>query len=168
MARGEIATKSQFTASSLANTALKGPEPEQTTSPKAPTNETPTMKPQGEGELRNTLTPPDAWAGADGKVAYQLPDGTFLGGQGAIRLVATQKDGSPLPAWVQFDAGTGKVNANVPANLAKPVEIKVEARDTKGGKAETVFKIKPRGDTLGFVGKQSLTAQIKNAIRLRA
>lgn len=91
-----------------------------------------------------------------------------MGGQGVVRLQATQKDGSPLPSWVSFDGATGKVNAQVPNTLTKPIEIKVEARDSKGGKAETVFKIKPSVDKLGFVGKQLLTAQIQNAIRLRA
>lgn len=166
--QGEWAMKAQFTKAGLATTALKGVEPERMNSPKAPVNEPPGRPPEGEGSLRNTLTPPDALAGAGGKVTYSLPEGTFMGGQGLVRLQATQRDGSPLPAWVQFDGATGKFNAQVPNNLVKPIEIKVEARDSNGGKAETVFKIQPRSDKLGFVGKQSLTAQIQNAIRLRA
>ena len=165
-ALGQIATPARFTRPVSDNPLqTHAPDPQQNS---VLTDNAIQLPKTNEGGLRNTLTPPDAVVGANGKVSYSLPEGTFMGGQGLVRLQATQKDGSPLPSWVSFDGATGKINAQVPSNLTKPIEIKVEARDSKGGKAETVFKIKPGVDKLRLVGKQSLTAQIQNAIRLRA
>ena len=118
--------------------------------------------------LRNTLTPPDAITDNKGRMTYKLPDGTFSGGHGAISLHATQKDGSPLPSWIKFDAVTGKINAEVPKGLSAPLEIKVQATDSKGDKAETVFKIQTRPDKVSFVGKKSLSDQFKDAFELVA
>lgn len=80
-------------------------------------------------------------------------------------MVATLKDGSPLPAWITFDGATGKLNATPPAGVVGPIEIKLQARDANGQKAETVLKIKPRSDKVGLVGKKSLTAQIDYAMK---
>jgi len=115
--------------------------------------------------LRNTLTPPDVMPDIENRVQYQLPEGTFMGGEGAIWLQATQRDGSPLPAWMQFDNATGRLEATVPEGLAGPVEIKIQARDANGDKAETIFRVQPRGDSLSFVGKPSLTAQFQQMIQ---
>jgi hypothetical protein len=115
--------------------------------------------------LRNTLIPPDALPDIESRVQYQLPEGTFMGGEGAIWLQATQRDGSPLPAWIQFDNATGRLEATVPEGLSEPVEIKIEARDANGDKAETIFRVQPRGDSLSFVGKPSLTAQLQHMIQ---
>ena len=101
-------------------------------------------------------------------MTYKLPEGTFTNGHGAISLNATQKDGSPLPAWIKFDASTGKIIADVPKGISAPIEIKVQATDSKGDKAETVFKIQPRTDKVSFVGKKSLSAQFKDAFVLVA
>ena len=83
-------------------------------------------------------------------------------------MIATMKDGSPLPAWMSFDGATGKLTGTIPPGVTQPIEVKVEARDTKGDKAETVLKIQPRTDKVSFVGKQTLQAQIESAMRLRA
>jgi len=166
--KGEWATKAQFTKASLNNALLKAVEPE----PAATSKALPTDRKSASGDkdsgLRNTLTPPDAVAGADGRLVYQLPQGTFTGGQGPVHLEATLKDGSPLPSWVSFDRATGRVVGHMPGGMVAPIEIKVQARDSKGNKAETVFKLKTRPDQVGFVGKQSLTAQLDNAMRWRA
>ena len=122
----------------------------------------------GVSNLKNTLTPPDAQVGIGGKVEYQIPQGTFTGGQGSIQLVATQKDGSPLPSWAKFDGATGKLTGIMPSSQTQAIEIKIQARDTKGDKAETVIKIKPKSDNISFIGKKSLQAQIEHAVRLRA
>ncbi|HEY7804228.1 MAG TPA: putative Ig domain-containing protein, partial [Orrella sp.] len=111
--------------------------------------------------LRNTLVPPDVVPELGGKVVFQLPEGTFDGGDGVIWLYATLRDGTPLPDWIQFDGATGRIEADVPDSLAEPLEIRVQARDAHGETAETVFKILPRAEGLGFSGKPSLTAQFQ-------
>ena len=166
--KGEWATKAQFTKASLNNALLKAVEPEPSATSKAQTTDQKSANGDKNSGLRNTLTPPDAVAGADGRLVYQLPQGTFTGGQGPVHLEATLKDGSPLPSWVSFDRATGRVVGHMPGGMVNPIEIKVQARDSKGNKAETVFKLKTRPDQVGFVGKQSLTAQLDNAMRWRA
>ena len=171
-----IAIKPHFTKASLVNTQLKNSsKPLKIASPEAPTkvDKTNAQKQNSNDQkndtgLKNTLTPPDALADNKGHVAYKLPEGTFTNGHGAISLHATQKDGSPLPAWIKFDASTGKIIADVPKGLSTPIEIKVQATDSKGDKAETVFKLKPQTDKASFIGKKSLSAQLKNAFELVA
>jgi VCBS repeat-containing protein len=166
--KGEWATKAQFTKASLNNALLKAVEPEPAATSKAQPTDRKSASGDKDSGLRNTLTPPDAVAGADGRLVYQLPQGTFTGGQGPVHLEATLKDGSPLPSWVSFDRATGRVVGHMPGGMVTPIEIKVQARDSKGNKAETVFKLKTRPDQVGWVGKQSLTAQLDNAMRWRA
>ena len=60
------------------------------------------------------------------------------------------------------------VMTKVPASVKQPIEIKIQATDTNGSKAETQLKINPVPEKRGFVGKKSLAAQIDQAIRLRA
>lgn len=143
-------------------------DPESFNSPKSPESELAAKSSDKDSGLRNTLTPPDVVSGGDGKIDYQLPQGTFAGGQGSINMIATLKDGSPLPSWAKFDGATGKLTGAMPSSVAQPIEIKIQARDTKGDKAETVIKIKPKSDKVSFIGKQGLKAQIENAIRFRA
>ena len=171
-----IAIKPHFTKASLVNTQLKNSsKPLKIASPEAPTKgDKANAQKQNSNDqkndtgLKNTLTPPDALADNKGHVTYKLPEGTFTNGHGAISLNATQKDGSPLPAWIKFDASTGKIIADVPKGISAPIEIKVQATDSKGDKAETVIKIQPRTDKVSFVGKKSLSAQFKDAFVLVA
>jgi len=116
--------------------------------------------------LRSMLTPPDPVTDSHGRIAYQLPEGVCKGGLGVIKYVATQKDGSPLPAWIQFDSLTGKLIAEVPKEMKAPLEVKVEAVDSRGFKAETTFKILPRPSKPSFEGKRSLSAQFNSAFSL--
>ena len=171
-----IATKPHFSKASLVNTQLKNSsKPLKIASPETPSKGEKTNT-QGQKSndqkndtsLKNTLTPPDAIADNKGQVVYKLPEGTFTGGQGAISLHATQKDGSPLPSWIKFDGTTGKINADVPKGLSAPIEVKVQATDSKGEKAETVIKIQPRTDKVSFIGKKSLSAQFRDAFDLVA
>ena len=106
--------------------------------------------------------PPDAIAKLNGRVDYTIPSGTFNGGAGAIKLIALQIDGSALPKWIKFDGATGKIIADVPADLHTPIRIKIEAVDDNGDKADTVVTIVPKPSPQGFVGKPSLTAQMKS------
>jgi hypothetical protein len=116
--------------------------------------------------LRSMFTPRDPVTDSQGRIAYQLPEGVFRGGLGVIQYVATQKDGSPLPAWIKFDSLTGKLIAEVPREMKAPLEVKVEAVDSRGLKAETTFKIHPRPSKPSFEGKRSLSAQFNSAFSL--
>ena len=118
--------------------------------------------------LRNALTPPNPVTDSQGHIAYQIPEGIFKGGLGAIKFIASKKDGSPLPAWIKFDGKTGQLTAEVPKEMKAPLEIKVEAVDSRGFKAETTFKIYPRPNKMSFTGKHSLSSQFKNAFHLAA
>ena len=97
---------------------------------------------------------------------YQIPEGIFKGGQGAIKFIASTKGGSALPSWIKFDSKTGKLIAEVPKEMKAPLEIKVEAVDSAGYKAETTLKIYPRPNKMSFTGKDSLSSQFKNAFHL--
>lgn len=175
-----IAIKPHFVKATLVNTQLKtSVKPLKIASPEAPIkdnvkSETNNAQQQnGLGQkndtgIRNTLTPPDALTDNKGRVLYKLPEGTFTNGHGAVSLIATQKDGSSLPSWIKFDGVTGKISADVPKGISTPLEIKIQATDSKGDKAETVFKIQPRVDKVSFVGKKSLSEQFKNAFELVA
>ena len=162
------ATKKQFTTASLGQTALKGADTDLSSSPKPPVSDSPQKSSSNEASLRNTLTPPDALVGGDGKVTYQLPQGTFSGGQGSVNLIATMKDGSPLPAWISFDGATGALTGTVPPGMTQPIEVKIEARDAQGDKAETTLKIQPRTDKMSFKGKPPLDRQIEDFLLMRA
>jgi VCBS repeat-containing protein len=116
--------------------------------------------------LRNVATPPNPVTDRQGHIVYQLPEGVFKGGLGLIKYIATKRDGSPLPAWITFDSKTGKLTAEVPKEMKAPLEIKVEAVDSRGYKAETTLKVYPRPDKMSFTGKHTLSAQFKNAFHL--
>jgi hypothetical protein len=113
--------------------------------------------------FRNAETPPGPITDSQGRIMYKLPESVFKGGQGVIKLGATSKDGSPLPDWIKFDSKTGQLTAEVPKDMKTPLEIKVEAIDARGHKAETTLKILPRPNKLSFEGKQSLSTQFNSA-----
>ena len=116
--------------------------------------------------LRSVLTPPDPFTDRQGHIDYQLPNDVFKGGLGAIKFIATKKDGSTLPAWIKFDSKTGKLIADVPKEMKESLEIKVEAIDSRGYKAETTFKIHPIPNKMSFIGKHALSSQFKTAFHL--
>jgi hypothetical protein len=116
--------------------------------------------------FRNAETPPGPITDSQGRIIYKLPEGIFRGGQGVIKLGATAKDGSPLPDWIKFDSKSGQLTAEVPKDMKTPLDIKVEAIDARGHKAETTLKILPRPNKLSFEGKQSLSTQFNSAFTL--
>jgi hypothetical protein len=116
--------------------------------------------------FRNAETPPGPITDSQGRIMYKLPASVFKGGQGVIKLGASAKDGSPLPDWIKFDSKTGQLTAEVPKDMKAPLDIKVEAIDARGHKAETTLKILPRPNKLSFEGKQSLSTQFNSAFTL--
>ncbi|MDO9023116.1 putative Ig domain-containing protein, partial [Zwartia sp.] len=179
---GEYATPEYFTAPSLTNTALKGAWPLETASPYSPEQwlernailgagiETFKDKEIGQRDLplRNVLKPSDVLLAEGTAFEYLLPRGTFVGGQGPINLMATLKDGSPLPAWMRFDSATGKLTAEVPSGLRQALEIRIEASDSKGQRAETTIKLKPNDKQASFEGKRSFSSQMEAVLLMRA
>jgi hypothetical protein len=113
--------------------------------------------------FRNAETPPGPITDSQGRIMYKLPASVFKGGQGVIKLGAAAKDGSPLPDWIKFDSKTGQFTAEVPKDMKAPLEIKVEAIDARGHKAETTLKILPRPNKASLEGKQSLSTQFNSA-----
>ncbi|MDO9107227.1 MAG: SdrD B-like domain-containing protein [Methylovulum sp.] len=77
--------------------------------------------------------------------SYQLPDNTFadIDEGDVLTLSAQLADGSPLPAWLSFDAATGLVSGTPDVVGALP--IKVTATDTGGLSASDVFTVTVAG-----------------------
>ncbi|MBU3598896.1 cadherin-like domain-containing protein, partial [Polynucleobacter sp. 30F-ANTBAC] len=117
-------------------------------------------------ELRNILPLADVKVPANGNVEYRLPAATFKGGKGDLKLVAVQKDGSPLPGWLKFNPKTGLFEGVVPPDHEGPIDLKVIATDDVGGQADVKLTIKPEKAKASLKGKPSFTAQLKSAIGL--
>jgi hypothetical protein len=90
----------------------------------------------GDGEF---VVPADAFAHADPTAA--------------IRLSAQQADGQPLPAWLAFDARTGRFVAHAPRGVDGEVAVRLVARDARGHEVSTVFKIR-----IGRIGRDGMHA----------
>ncbi|MEO8144194.1 MAG: Ig-like domain-containing protein, partial [Betaproteobacteria bacterium] len=78
----------------------------------------------------------------DGSINYRVPGDAFAhtDGNAVIRLSATLADGSPLPAWMQFDNRTGEFAGKPPSPAAADVEVRLIARDDAGREASVVFR----------------------------
>ena len=167
-----IALKYNFIKPTLANTHLRtSVKPIQIASPETYIKlniQKQKINEQNNTKLKNTVIPPDAVSNGKGHLVYKLPQGTFTGGFGAVSMIAVQRDGSPLPQWIKFDGVTGKIIADVPKNISQPIEIKIKATDSKGDQAETTVKIKVNSDKVSFIGKKSLSSQLKDAFALVA
>ncbi|MDO9023680.1 VCBS domain-containing protein, partial [Zwartia sp.] len=157
---GNFATRAQFLDPSLNNTSLKTEAPLETASPQSFALDS--------LPLRTVVMPPDVSARAGQSTVYELPVGVFSGGTGAIQLVAMLQDGSPLPTWIKFDPIKGNFTVNPPRDFTGPIEIKIEATDSKGEKAQAVLKIQIRGQVIGLVGKPSITMQFDEVLRRSA
>jgi hypothetical protein len=84
----------------------------------------------------------DALAAADGSFKYQVPGDAFAhtSSVAVVRLEATLADGSPLPAWMTFDARTGAFSGTPPSIAVADVEVRLIARDDAGREASVVFR----------------------------
>ncbi|MFN3686894.1 cadherin-like domain-containing protein [Salinarimonas sp.] len=78
-----------------------------------------------------------------GSASFTLPPATFVvESAGAQVLVgALLADGSPLPAWVQFDPATGTFRVDVPPGFTGTLDIVLTARLATGESASTGFRI---------------------------
>ncbi len=84
---------------------------------------------------------------ADGSIRYWTltanstpTKGTWHDGE-SLTLVATLANGSPLPAWLSFDATTRTFSGNPPDGAAGTVSVKLTAKDASGLEASDTFDI---------------------------
>jgi hypothetical protein len=95
-----------------------------------------------------------------------------------VQLQAAQMNGQPLPAWVSFDAASGKFKVQPPAGASGELYIKVVARDAQGREAVATFRIvvgheqsqdvghgqgRDTGIRPGPQGRTSLSEQLRHA-----
>jgi hypothetical protein len=75
--------------------------------------------------------------------SFSLPADAFAHtrAEAVISVEARQSNGTPLPAWMQFNAQAGTFNAQPPAGFTGQVEITVVARDSEGREAAATFKL---------------------------
>ncbi|MCQ1570726.1 Ig-like domain-containing protein [Neorhizobium galegae] len=65
----------------------------------------------------------------EGTISFQVPGGTFSDVDSVLTYSATLGDGSALPAWLHFDAGTGTFSGVAPLNYNDSLDVKVTASD---------------------------------------
>ena len=58
-----------------------------------------------------------------------------------IQLSLTLEDGRALPAWIRFDARSGRLLAEPPRGFAGEIALRLTARDERGNEASTVFRL---------------------------
>lgn len=90
-------------------------------------------------ELANALV--DRMSDEDSLVSFTLPADAFTDVDGdALTLAATLEDGSPLPAWLGFDALARSFSGTPPLNFNGQLNVKVTASDGML-QAEDVFQL---------------------------
>ncbi len=101
--------------------------------PPAPTNSAPTV----------TSAIPDQSATAGTAFSYAFPDTTFSDADtgDTLSYTATQADGTALPTWLVFTAGTRTFAGTPQAGDAGTVPVRVTASDGKGGSVNDDFDI---------------------------
>ncbi|WP_300451935.1 putative Ig domain-containing protein, partial [Accumulibacter sp.] len=74
--------------------------------------------------------------------SFPLPRDTFVDTDGdALTYSASLENGSPLPAWIQFDAATLTFSGEVPEGQRAPTEIRLTATDGHGASAIDTFSL---------------------------
>jgi hypothetical protein len=90
-----------------------------------------------------------------------------------VTLEATLADGSPLPAWMNLDSGSGQFEIVPPPQFRGELVIRLIARDAQGREAATVFRIqvgegaRALNDGATPTGRTSLSDQLREATRQR-
>lgn len=75
--------------------------------------------------------------------SISLPPSTFVSSDPAAELTVEvrQRNGTPLPAWVRFDPGSGTFSGRPPPGWTRSLLLEVIARDSKGHRASTVIEL---------------------------
>ncbi len=84
----------------------------------------------------------DLTTNEDAPFSYTVPAGTFTDADGdALALTATLSDGSALPDWLHFDAGTHTFSGTPAQGDVGVIDIKISAADPAGAKASDLFQL---------------------------
>ncbi len=85
----------------------------------------------------------DQVAASNSSWSWQMPAGSFsdIDEGDTLQFSATLADGSPLPAWLAFDAATQTFSGRVPKSATGSIAIQVAAADRAGAQAADVFDL---------------------------
>lgn len=105
-----------------------------------------------------------------GRIDFQLGADTFVHGVPGtvLQLSARTADGRPLPAWLRFDARTGRFEGVPPSGFSGTLAVQVMARDAQGREALQTFRIVVERDGRARVateggGRSGLNQQLREA-----
>ena len=85
---------------------------------------------------------PDRTAPADAAFSFQFAANAFTDADGdSLTYTAAQGDGTALPAWLSFDAGTRTFSGTPRAGDAGTLTVRVTASDGRGGTVSDSFAI---------------------------
>jgi Ca2+-binding RTX toxin-like protein len=111
-----------------------------------------------------TAAIPDQSAGEGQPFTFTLPAGTFTDPNSGdvLSYAAVLAGGSPLPAWLAFDAST-QIFAGTPVNAAgASFDIRVTAADPFGETADDIFTLSVGGTVTGSSGADNLIGTAGN------
>ena len=139
-------------ASLLAGFLLGGPEAAQAQTP----NNAPTVA--------NPI--PDQAAAVGAAFSYQFPDTTFTDEDtgDTLSYAATKADGTMLPTWLGFTAGTRTFAGTPQAADTGTVSVKVTATDSNSGSVSDEFDITVRDPNAGICPR---TETVRDALLAR-
>ncbi len=97
------------------------------------------------------------------RISFRVPSDAFkhTDVKATVKLVATLRNGDPLPKWLVFDPTTGRFEGVVPAGVSGEIAVTIKAVDMEGRSAETIFRIKIVANKV--VGRAGLNEQIRLA-----
>jgi hypothetical protein len=125
------------------------------------------LSPPSNEMLPNSALPPDEQLDSGDTEISIPPPSALVGSKGDQKFTAFTKNGKPLPDWVKFNRVNGNFEIFSSDEAMEPVEIQVIGTDANGNLAETKPNNKPPVKLVpktAFVGKESLTSQIKSAL----
>ncbi|WP_186829223.1 putative Ig domain-containing protein [Ralstonia sp. TCR112] len=88
------------------------------------------------------------WAVQDDEFSMSIPSDLFMqAGTTNVALAVTLADGSPLPAWLQFDPETATLSGQTPHGAAY-YQLRVVATDSTGDQSVRNFTLNVAGDRI--------------------
>jgi hypothetical protein len=107
-------------------------------------------------------------AGAGQQVDWLVPPTLFGHSDplASVQLSMTQADGRALPAWLKFDARTGKLTGTMPEGFKGELVLRLTARDSQGHAVHTSIKLKAA--EASPVARMGVAEQLQHAAQQRA